>query len=159
MGKRGPLPESSTLARLKGRDPSTVKLTLTAPSATVLKMPSDLPPLGRKFWRAVVPKLIDVGLVTEVDRVALRDMAICYARLETAEADIAARGLLVEGDRGMVKNPSCQLAREYRRSLLAWATRFGLTPGDRDRMRNPGKTDEEPSLQDVLYGYAEGVDL
>lgn len=62
-------------------------------------------------------------------------------------------GLLIEGNRGSVKNPAYQIAREYRRSLLAWAARFGLTPSDRDRMRNPGKAEDEISLHDILFDF------
>lgn len=149
MGSRGPLPESPDQARLKGRKASTVKTTVAAPPANVLKMPSDLPPAGRKFWRAVIPRLLDLDLVSDLDRPALRDMAICYARLEEAEADVARRGLLIEGDRGPVKNPACQLAREYRRAFQAWAARFGLTTQDRKRINVEEEPDHEenPILQ------------
>jgi P27 family predicted phage terminase small subunit len=116
-------------------------------------MPKDLPPEARPIWRALVPKLIDLGIVTSLDTVALGDMCLCIARLAACEKDITDRGVLVEGDRGKVKNPALQVAREYRTALQNWARRFGLTPGDRDRIEIPEDEDNGQSLADILMGH------
>ena len=96
-----------------------------------MRAPNGLPRVALMEWRRVAPLLVEMGVAGDVDRMALADYCLCVARLVDAEADIAKRGLLVEGDRGMVKNPSCQLAREYRNAVVKWSVQFGLTPSAR----------------------------
>ena len=95
------------------------------------RCPLDLPDEARPFWRRLAPKLRRLGLLTELDTLAVADMCLCLARLKAAEDLIAREGLLVPGERGLVKNPACQLAREYRAAAVKWGARFGLTPSDR----------------------------
>jgi P27 family predicted phage terminase small subunit len=77
-------------------------------------------------WRRVAAILRRRGTF-EAAETALRDYIRCWGRLQQCEADIERRGVLVQGDRGMVKNPACQLAREYRAALLAWSRELSLT--------------------------------
>jgi len=149
MGERGPLSQNATAAWLKGNGP------MPTPSQSANEppeMPEDLPPEACPIWRALVPKLIDLGIVTSLDTVALGDMCLCIARLAACERDITGRGVLVEGDRGKVKNPALQIAREYRTALQNWARRFGLTPGDRDRIEIPEDTDHQNPILELIEG-------
>jgi P27 family predicted phage terminase small subunit len=114
--------------------------------------PRWLPVEAKRIWRALAPKLERVGLLTEADGPAFADMCLCLARLREAEEDISRRGLLVPGDRGMVKNPACQLAREYRAALQKWAARFGLDPASRSTMdlARDGEGDEMEELLNAI---------
>ena len=93
-----------------------------------------MPKAAKAEWRRILPILDRAGIVTEVDGAALADYCLCCVRLAEAEADITTRGLLVDGDRGKVKNPSAQLARQYRQALTKWVELFGLAPGPRGRL-------------------------
>src|SRR6266542_124632 len=53
------------------------------------------------------------------------------ARHAQAARDVALRGPLVEGERGMVKNPAVQLVRDYAGLGATCGGRFGLTTADR----------------------------
>jgi len=58
--------------------------------------------------------------------------------LQDCEADIGARGKLVRTYRGSrAKNPSIQIARQYREHLLSWSKEFGFTIGSRSRLAVP----------------------
>lgn len=113
-----------------------------------LRAPNGLPRRALEEWRRIAPRLVAMGIAGDVDRQALADYCVCVARLAEAEADIQARGILVEGDRGMVKNPSCQLARDYRADVIRWAQQFGLTPSSRGRLDVP-----EPKPVDEFAAY------
>jgi P27 family predicted phage terminase small subunit len=100
-------------------------------------MPKGLTAAARREWQRVAGLLRARGVLDALDETALGDYAVCWARLRECEADIESRGVLVPGDRGLVKNPACQLARQYRDALVRWCAEFGLTPQARERVRMP----------------------
>jgi P27 family predicted phage terminase small subunit len=115
--------------------------------------PKWLPTAAKKIYKELSPILQRLGLLTEVDGTAFADFCLCLARLREAEADIQERGLLVPGDRGLVKNPCCQLARDYRTAAQKWAKRFGLDPASRGALdvydEGPDKDDMESLLSGI----------
>jgi P27 family predicted phage terminase small subunit len=148
VGKRGPIGDSPELRRLKGRRVGVAERAKTD-DVFVPRMPADLEPAARPYWRKYVPLIAAGRILQPVDVPNLEDMCRCFARLAEAEADIATRGLLVDGDRGKVKNPMCQLARMYRESLVKWSQKFGLSPSDRDRITFPAPPIRDP-FEDLL---------
>lgn len=111
--------------------------------------PDWLPAAAIRYWNELAPRLEKLGLLTEVDGAAFADYCLCLARLEEAERDIEKRGLLVDGDRGKVKNPAAQLAREYRAAAQKWAARFGLDPASRAGL-DIAKEGPEDELEEFL---------
>jgi P27 family predicted phage terminase small subunit len=92
--------------------------------------------IAKAAWRAVVPVLDQQGILATIDAEALTDYAVLVARKDQAERDISRRGLNVEGERGLVKNPSVSALNGIRSALRDLRTKLGLTPLDRDRI-NP----------------------
>lgn len=97
-------------------------------------MPRGLPARARAEWRRITPILDSYKLITPLDAGVVGDYCLCIARLAEAESDITARGLLIGGKRDKVKNPSAQLARQYRQALGKYAELLGLAPAPRGRM-------------------------
>src|SRR5690349_15340240 len=85
--------------------------------AGVPSMPDGLSARAREAWARVLPLLAARGDLSEVDQTLLGDYCRLVGRREGVEADIDARGALIAGKRGSVKNPAVQLAREYRAAL------------------------------------------
>jgi P27 family predicted phage terminase small subunit len=57
-------------------------------------------------------------------------------RHRQAAVIVARTGTLVKGAEGnAVKNPACQMARDYANLMTRVASRFGLTPGDRAQIK------------------------
>ena len=114
-------------------------------------MPHDLPEPARAFWRQLAPRLAAMGLLTDLDTLALAEVCVCLSRAAEAEQLVTRDGLLIRGERGLCKNPSCQLSRDY--SLRAWslAARFGLTPADRGRLDVAPAASVDP-LEALLAG-------
>ena len=97
--------------------------------------PSDLPADARRFWRATVARLIDVGMLDLVDDVALRMLATQYARWKEAGRTIAADGHLARGSVGQLReHPAVRIEREAHSLYLKTAEQFGLTPMARTRL-------------------------
>lgn len=105
--------------------------------AGVPSMPPGLPERAQQEWSRVVALLAARGDLSELDQAPLGDYCVCAVRLAELEADITKRGVLVKGQRGLVKNPSVQISREYRTALARWADALGLTPASRNRMTLP----------------------
>lgn len=147
MAGRGRKPKSAAEKKLTGnpgkRAPKS-GATASQNSAPALKMPSDLPPAAQKEWRRVVPKLIALGIVNGFDLTALADYCLCVARLAECERDVTARGILIQGERGMVKNPALQFTKEYRNQIHKWCEVFGLTPSSRGKMSLPDQPENDP---------------
>lgn len=97
--------------------------------------PDWLPEEAKQYWRQLAAKLEPLGLLTEVDGVAFTDLCLCLSRLKIAEQRIDREGLLIPCNNGsIIKNPACQVAREYRSAAYKWAAKFGLNPVDRSSL-------------------------
>jgi P27 family predicted phage terminase small subunit len=114
-------------------------------------MPDDLTGDAAELWRAVVPRLLKAGLLIAEDAPALRDMCVCWQRLQECEREIARDGPVVEGYRGSkVKHPAVAVARSYRESLQKYFQKFGLEPMDRQRLPEPEEPAAENSILQLL---------
>lgn len=103
--------------------------------------PAGLPAAAKREWDRISELLSNHGLLDDLDQRTLGDYCTAVARLEAAEADISRRGVLVKGYRGArVKNPSLQIAREYRAAVAQWAKVFGLSPEARGRILMSAET-------------------
>lgn len=151
MGKRGPLGLSDAERRLRGLKPRNRPKTA---AVTRLQMPGELDGDAAELWRRVVPPLVHAGQLTQVDVPALRDMCICWARLQECERRIAADGPVIVGYRNdLSRHPAVLVARGYRSDFARWAARFGLTIADRHRLPegdDPGAETPAEALQRMV---------
>jgi P27 family predicted phage terminase small subunit len=107
--------------------------------------PAGLPPEALSEWRRLTELLSARGDLSELDQAALADYCLCRIRLEECERLIAEQGVLVRGQRGLVKNPALQIARQYRAALQKWSDLFGLTPASRGKINIPRQEiDDDP---------------
>lgn len=149
MGRRGPVPQPSAVLRLPGAaDPAPVS------SGGAPTCPPWLSEEAAAEWDRVLPDLDRLGLLDAVDSTALG--IYCQAVTDHTELvrDIRVRGWLVDGDRGKVKNPAAQLARELRETILAFSREFGLTPAGRGKL----KVGTGPATADTLGAFASRKD-
>ena len=97
--------------------------------------PADLPRDGKDFWRTVVARLIDVGMLDLVDEVALRMLATQYARWCQAARVVAVDGHFTRGSVGQLReHPAIRIEREAHGLYVKTAEQFGLTPMARTRL-------------------------
>lgn len=117
--------------------------------------PAWLPKEARAEWRRLSKHLRTIpGLLQYPDRASMIALCSEWDRYVKATKDINERGVQVlgmsRGEEGMVKNPSCQVARESLQALLALWGRFGLTPADRGKVQPPQKAGKHDALEDLL---------
>lgn len=145
MGQRGPLPKRTGARAIDAeRNPKPLPGDETGFD---LRPPEGLEPATeREFMRLRAMLLRPPLVLTERDGDALADLALCLVRLRSAEAEIAARGVLVNTPQGPRRNPACMVAATYRQSLQTWSAKFGLTPDARARMALPvpNEADDDP---------------
>jgi P27 family predicted phage terminase small subunit len=138
---RGRKPKPVEQRRLEGgRDVShraspEALLVAGRPSHEFDEPPADLPHDGREFWRTVVSRLIEVGMLDLVDEVALRMLATQYARWVQAGRVVAVDGHFVRGSVGQLReHPAIRIEREAHGLYVKTAEQFGLTPMARTRL-------------------------
>lgn len=113
--------------------------------------PDTLTYRQRELWDSIVPTLAASVVLKPCDSTGLADMILCLDRLQQAEADIDARGMLVEGHRGVpTKNPSAMVARMYRESFMTWAKAYGMDIKSRRTLPKPQGVSPLQSARDAL---------
>lgn len=148
------LRKPTELKRLAGTlRPDRVQGPEVQPGPASVRCPRDLPQSAKALWPKVAPTMRQLGLFTELDTLAFRDLIICASRLAEVERQIEATGLLVRGARenNLVKNPLISIGNAYRRALQVWCARFGLTPADRAGLQLvAAETDELDGFNEFL---------
>jgi P27 family predicted phage terminase small subunit len=135
MGRRGPPKQPLELKLLNGtyrrdRDGDLAERVVVLGEP---KKPEDLPPEASAFWEQWVPRLVELGIAKDVDAPALEQMCFWWARskeLRQVLQKISRAVLTKEYFRTQV------LAAQADKSFNNIASRFGLTPADRTRLRN-----------------------
>lgn len=97
---------------------------------------------ARKTWRRLAPVLSNLGILTELDELALGLLCDAVQDYEAAKLDVEAmRSADLQDDR---KVKSAQVEkREQRKAVMSMLAEFGLTPASRTRLIVPkgGGTD------------------
>lgn len=95
--------------------------------------PEDLDFRAHEMWIVAVEELHHRGL-KPADLEAIRMMCNAALRARTAAQEITTYGLLVEGDRGPIKNPMISVEKDATFTYLRIAEQFALTFASRLRL-------------------------
>jgi P27 family predicted phage terminase small subunit len=98
--------------------------------------------IARREWRRVVPVLKYTAGLAAVDTQTVMDYCICVARIDQCERQISSQGLLIQGERGWMKNGATTVAGQYRTQLKAYIGELGLSPSARGRLTPPEGSDD-----------------
>lgn len=160
-GKGGRPRKPSTVAKLENYRKDRINDAEPIPPETPVSPPSWLAdmaqggPSGREsaldVWNRLAPDLVSRKVLTawDVDQFAMYCDAV--VRHREAALDVARDGLTVEGQRGNeVKNPACQLVRDYADLAVKIGSRFGLSPADRAALSVKGEEDEGKGAERLL---------
>lgn len=117
--------------------------------------PDFLCVVARAEWDRVAADLYKVGLLTELDRVALAAYCSAYARYvkaehaleRMAEEDPAGGGLTITTTHGnVIQNPLLGVANRAKADALRAAAAFGMTPASRSGVEaRPPETEDDAS--------------
>lgn len=93
---------------------------------------------ARRMWDDVVAELSRLGLLKPIDEGALAAYCVTWQRFVDASEIVARTGLVLDTEKGPVKNPAVLIVESASKELRAWSAEFGLTPSSESRL---GKTE------------------
>jgi P27 family predicted phage terminase small subunit len=96
-------------------------------------------------WQWIVPQLLELGQLAKIDVPTVTDCCIVYARVRQCERELSERGMLVDSERGLAKNPITTVLNQYRSAYQRYMSDLGLSPMARMRL---GATEPEPPDDD-----------
>lgn len=161
MGRRGPKPEPTALKLLKG-NPGKRAINQNEPQPALApkkgkgarRCPAWLAPAGKRLWKALVPELERLNLLTKVDDATLEGACAMYARALQAESIVKKQGILIVTKQGFVlQNPAVSIAKNSWALWRQFAAEFGITPSARSRIniKPAAPTNADPD-EDFLFG-------
>jgi P27 family predicted phage terminase small subunit len=114
------------------------------PSGIAPEMPSDLPELAQIEWNAIVPLLLQLGVLSQIDGKALAAYCHAYARWMQAECEVRRYGIVVKepvllmgkptGYERHKKNPAVTISETAMKIMKSFLIEFGLTPASRSKL-------------------------
>lgn len=106
--------------------------------------PAHLDDEAKREWRRMGKELVNLGILTVVDKAAFAAYCVAWSRWAQAEAMVKQAGVYVPTLRGWVKNPMVAVADTALAQMLRAAVEFGMTPSSRTRVQAaPQKPDED----------------
>lgn len=131
------------------------------------EMPLGLSAAAKEEWRAIVPQLLRLGVLSKIDGKALGGYCAAYARWLAAEFDVAKYGLTIEEPvidattgkqrklRGrfvvrLKKNPAISTSNDAMKMMKSFLIEFGMTPAARTRLRMEKEGPDEDPLDALL---------
>lgn len=102
--------------------------------------PAHLSKNAKIEWRRIVKILVDLELMSKMDRTALAAYCVAYDRWAEAEKKIQMEGLTIETTNGnIIQNPSVGIANKAMLILHRFLVEFGMTPAARTKVTPANK--------------------
>lgn len=172
MGARGPKPLPANVRAFTGTAHRALRAADLAdgvhPEVGLPTVPHHLSPEASKEWKRITPLLLELNLLTKIDRAALELYCRAYGRLQQVERALTARqAQLVKDDKdptdalvqptptGFLRESALsKLAAELSQQVDRYLASFGMSPSSRSRVtasrndaqfRLPGMEDDKPT--------------
>jgi P27 family predicted phage terminase small subunit len=112
--------------------------------------PDHLDDLARREWERVCAELVQLGVVTRLDRAALAAYCQSFSLWSDAAAKLKKFGTVVKGPTGLpVISPFFRIADLALKQMHRWAAELGLGPSSRSRIHVTPSAETDP-LDDFL---------
>ena len=160
MGRRGPQPKPTALKRLAG-NPGKRRLNEREPQPPpgAPDVPAWLSAGAKRHWRAIVPVLADMGVLTKADGTALAllcDALVDYLAagkvIDAAAHGRAARFTAVTPQGCVIQHPAVGVRNRAWERVLRVLRDFGLTPSSRSGIVVAPKGAKDDWLGNLLEG-------
>lgn len=130
----------AALKLLTGRGNGTDSGGRKVPTAPGFKRTAPLKPEwlsaeGSAEWDRVLPELMRLGITKELDGPGLAAYCEAVSTFRLATMLLEREGLTVEWGRGSIAHPAIAIQRHASADIRAWASRFGLTPADEQKLK------------------------
>ena len=101
------------------------------PKSGIPDCPEWLHDYAKEEWELLAPKLLVLGLLTDIDRATFSGYCQTYARWREAEEELTKEGTTILTNSGFKANPQIAIAQKYLGLMTAYLGKFGLSPADR----------------------------
>lgn len=148
MAGRKPLP--TKIKALKGTlQKCRMRKDEPQPPPSQCEAPDELCAVGKKEWARVSKKLLEAGLLTELDERMLMLYCESYARWEDACRKLRKTGTVIKTSRGdIVQSPYVKLSESAMDRMERLMIGFGMNPSSRTRVAVAEKPKKQnPFLQ------------
>lgn len=151
MARPGPPPKPPQLKVLEG-NPGKRRLNLPAIKPTPgAPCPKFLHALAKQEWNRIVPELMRLGLLTQIDRASLAAYCEAWADFERAAEQMKNRPLTVIAGNGTeIPHPALVIKRAAMEKIRQFAAEFGFSPSARGRIAITGS--DEENEDDKFFG-------
>jgi P27 family predicted phage terminase small subunit len=113
------------------------------PRAEIPPCPGYLPGEARKQYQKTAKKLARIGLMTELDDMALAMLCAEWQQYLDATEQVKKSGILVKSPNGFpVLNPYLAVANQAIKRVRSLLAEFGMTPGSRSRIHAAATSDD-----------------
>ena len=117
------------------------------PKKNIPDPPEHIQGDAKKEWDRITQELYKVGLITDVDCVAMAAYCQCYQRWIQAEEGITKSGLMVKTTNGnIIQSPLVGIANKSMLMMHKFLVEFGMTPSSRTRIGKSGDGQKENSF-------------
>jgi P27 family predicted phage terminase small subunit len=113
------------------------------PSVELPDCPGHLDEEARAEWNIITPLLLNLGVLTRIDRAALAAYCLAWSRWIKAEQAIKQTGeVLKSADTGnYYRNPFLDVSNRAMAQMYQFLTEFGMTPASRSKVNAPPTKD------------------
>jgi len=147
---RGRKPAPSHLKLVRG-NPGRRPLNAAEPKVKRARpsAPEHMSDRGRETWGYVSGLLDRMGILSEVDAVALELLCEAYADYLAARAELKAFGSetyateTANGDKMYRSHPAVAQRNDADRRIRGWLAEFGMTPSARTRVKADGQSEQD----------------
>jgi P27 family predicted phage terminase small subunit len=119
----------------------------------MLRVPDGLNQYGEELWRELGKLLLDAGLFSYGDKIALELLCQAYGRMKYANEKMRENGgEVLEGSTGgLYQNPWLSIVNKGWDQVRTMLSEFGLTPAERTRVAALVEDKSEDSLAVELF--------
>jgi P27 family predicted phage terminase small subunit len=156
VGSRGPVPRRRI--QFRQRHPDQAAAAPEKGSKRLPEPPDELTRHATALWGRLVPRLVELEMVEDIDATALAVLCECYATWNEARQALADEGPTYEAPESKLRkrNPAAAVASQAGKDLLALLTQFGLTPAARARLgivlEDAGDDQDDPFFSGRMLG-------
>jgi P27 family predicted phage terminase small subunit len=120
--------------------------------------PKGLTDDGEALWRSLGKILLDAGLFSAGDALALEMLCVSYERYKIANRSIGANltNPSKKNPDVYIQNPLLSISNKAWEQIYKLLAQFGLTPAERTRVLAAVQNDQEDDLATVLFRQASG---
>ena len=144
MGKRGPKPTPTAALALRGSWRAKSRPSEPKPSGGKPRVPAWLPNEAKTIWKALIPILAEMRVLTTADGFALSRFCTSYARWQRLVLFLAENGETADDHRVKRLRPEVRIASNLADQISRLEQQFGLTPSARASLRMELSKREEP---------------